>query len=226
MRALILAVREKLALTVLLVEHHMNLVMRVSDKVVALDFGRKIADGTPGRGAKSSRRDQRLSRDCGMSALLELKDVRVAYGQSQVVHGIDLSVAEGGITTLLGANGAGKTTILRAICNMRVRVSGGIKFAGRRIDGWQTEDIVRLGIGHVPDGRGTFVHLTVEENLALGAYTRRDRAAVSRDIERVSLLFSAPEGAHRAAGGHAVRRRTADAGDRARAHAVTETSAA
>ncbi|MGZ5803659.1 MAG: ABC transporter ATP-binding protein [Xanthobacteraceae bacterium] len=124
-----------------------------------------------------------------MSALLEIKDLRAAYGQSQVVHGIDLSVAEGGITTLLGANGAGKTTILRAICNMRTRVSGEILFAGRRIDGWQTEDIVRLGIGHVPDGRGTFVHLTVEENLILGAYTRRDRAAVAREMERVFVYF-------------------------------------
>ena len=124
-----------------------------------------------------------------MSVLLEVRDLRAAYGQSQVVHGLDLSVAEGGITTLLGANGAGKTTILRAICNMRVRVSGGIRFAGQHIAGWQTEDIVRLGIGHVPDGRGTFVHLTVEENLALGAYTRRDRAAVARDIERVFSYF-------------------------------------
>jgi branched-chain amino acid transport system ATP-binding protein len=100
-----------------------------------------------------------------MSAILELNNVRAAYGPSQVIHGIDLAVAKGGITALLGANGAGKTTILRAICNMRVRVEGGIRFGGRHIDGWQTEDIVRLGIGHVPDGRGTFVHLTVAENL-------------------------------------------------------------
>ena len=124
-----------------------------------------------------------------MSAILELHNVRVAYGQSEVVHGIDLSVAKGGVTTLLGANGAGKTTILRAICNMRVRVAGGIRFAGRHIDGWQTEDIVRLGIGHVPDGRGTFVHLTVAENLTLGAYSRRDRAAVARDLERIFSYF-------------------------------------
>jgi branched-chain amino acid transport system ATP-binding protein len=124
-----------------------------------------------------------------VSALLELKGVHAAYGQSEVVHGIDLAVSEGGITTLLGANGAGKTTVLRAICNMRVRVSGSIRFAGRAIENRQTEDIVRLGIGHVPDGRGTFVHLTVEENLALGAYTRRDRAAASRDTERVLSYF-------------------------------------
>jgi branched-chain amino acid transport system ATP-binding protein len=124
-----------------------------------------------------------------MSALLEIKNLRIAYGQSQVVDGLDLSVDEGGITTLLGANGAGKTTILRAICNMRVRVAGQIFFAGKRIDGRQTEDIVRLGIAHVPDGRGTFVHLTVLENLTLGAYTRRDRGAVAREMDRVFTYF-------------------------------------
>jgi branched-chain amino acid transport system ATP-binding protein len=124
-----------------------------------------------------------------MSALLELKGVSAAYGQSQVLHLLDLAVADGGITALLGANGAGKTTTLRAICNMRVRTMGEISFAGRRIDGWQTEDIVRLGIGHVPDGRGTFTALTVAENLILGAYTRRDSAAVTADMERVFTYF-------------------------------------
>jgi len=124
-----------------------------------------------------------------MSALLEMKGVDAAYGQSQVIYNLDLSVADGGITALLGANGAGKTTILRTICNMRVRASGAIAFADKRIDGLQTEDIVRRGIAHVPDGRGTFVHLTVEENLALGAYSRRDRAAVSQDMERVFGYF-------------------------------------
>ena len=120
-----------------------------------------------------------------MSSLLELTAVVAGYGTSQVIHGIDMSVAEGGIAALLGANGAGKTTILRAICNMRVRVSGVIVFGGLRIHGWATEEIVRLGIGHVPEGRGTFAHLTVEENLLLGAYTRRERAAVADDMRRL-----------------------------------------
>jgi branched-chain amino acid transport system ATP-binding protein len=124
-----------------------------------------------------------------MSALLELRGVDAAYGQSKVVHGLDMAVAEGGITALLGANGAGKTTILRTICNVRARASGAITLAGRRIDGMQTEDIVRLGVAHVPDGRGTFVHLTVAENLSLGAYTRRDRAAAAQDMERMFGFF-------------------------------------
>jgi branched-chain amino acid transport system ATP-binding protein len=124
-----------------------------------------------------------------MSALLELKNVAAAYGASQVIHGIDLEVADGGVTVLLGTNGAGKTTLLRAICNMRMMKSGEILFAGRRIDGMQTEEIARLGVAHVPDGRGTFAHLTTEENLSLGAYIRRDRAAVAQDMTRVLDYF-------------------------------------
>jgi len=124
-----------------------------------------------------------------MTALLELKKVTAAYGSSQIIHGVDLSVAEGGVSALLGANGAGKTTLLRAICNMRVNTSGAILFAGQRIDGIATEEIVRLGVAHVPDGRGTFAHLTTEENLVLGAYTRHDRAAVSGDMSRVLDYF-------------------------------------
>jgi branched-chain amino acid transport system ATP-binding protein len=124
-----------------------------------------------------------------MTALLDLRQVSAAYGASSIIEGLDLAVADGGITALLGANGAGKTTILRAICNMRVRVTGDLTFSGLSISGWQTEDIVRLGIGHVPDGRGTFVHLTVAENLALGAYTRREREEVAADLARVFGYF-------------------------------------
>ena len=124
-----------------------------------------------------------------LQPLLALKGVNAAYGQSQVLYDLDLEVADGGITALLGANGAGKTTTLRAICNMRVRASGAVIFDGMRIDGLQTEDIVRRGIAHVPDGRGTFVHLTVEENLVLGAYSRRDRTMIAQDIERVLDYF-------------------------------------
>jgi branched-chain amino acid transport system ATP-binding protein len=105
-----------------------------------------------------------------------------------VLHGIDFQLAEKSITALLGANGAGKTTTLRALCGM-VRTDGEIRFAGQRIAGRRTEEIARLGIGHVPDGRGTFLHLTTEENLRLGAYARKDRAAVARDVERMYAYF-------------------------------------
>jgi branched-chain amino acid transport system ATP-binding protein len=119
-----------------------------------------------------------------VNAILELRHVGAAYGPTQVLEGVDLTVEERGITALLGANGAGKTTTLRAICNLMVRVSGEIRFAGERIDGKATEGIVRLGVAHVPDGRGTFLDLTVEENLRLGAYTRRDKG-VAADFERL-----------------------------------------
>jgi branched-chain amino acid transport system ATP-binding protein len=116
--------------------------------------------------------------------LLEAKGLQASYGATRVLHGMDFVMAPGSITAMLGANGAGKTTTLRAVCGM-VKTGGEITFDGRRIDGRATEDIVRLGIAHVPDGRGTFAHLTTEENLRLGAYTRKDKARVHEDIERM-----------------------------------------
>jgi branched-chain amino acid transport system ATP-binding protein len=111
-----------------------------------------------------------------MPALLEAKGLHAAYGETKVLHGIDFSVRQGGVTALLGANGAGKTTTLRAICGL-CRTQGEIVLSGSSIAGLATEDIVRLGVAHVPDGRGTFMELTVEENMKLGAYTRPSRDA-------------------------------------------------
>ncbi len=123
-----------------------------------------------------------------MTAILEMHNVDAAYGPTQILNGVDLIVEERGITTLLGANGAGKTTTLRAICNMMVRVSGEIRFAGERIEGKATEDIVRRGVAHVPEGRGTFLDLSVEENLRIGAYMRRDKE-VATDFDRFYGYF-------------------------------------
>jgi branched-chain amino acid transport system ATP-binding protein len=120
--------------------------------------------------------------------LLETKALKASYGATRVLHGIDFGLEEGSITTLLGANGAGKTTTLRALCGM-VKTSGEVRFAGKRVDGRATEDIVRLGVAHVPDGRGTFAQLSTEENLRLGAYTRKDKAAVQEDLERMYGYF-------------------------------------
>ena len=124
----------------------------------------------------------------GAAPLLTVRGLRAQYGSTQVLHGLDFDVAARGITTILGANGAGKTTTLRAVCNM-VRTEGQITLAGERIDGLATENVVRRGVAHVPDGRGTFLNLSVEENLRLGAYTRRDRDAVAPDYERVYGYF-------------------------------------
>lgn len=121
-------------------------------------------------------------------AFLEAASLHASYGQTRVLHGISFAMEEGTITALLGANGAGKTTTLRALCGM-LRTKGEMHFAGQRIDGRATEDIVRLGMAHVPEGRGTFSNLTTEENLRLGAYTRKDRAAVETDLERIYDYF-------------------------------------
>jgi len=124
-----------------------------------------------------------------MAALLEARGLHAQYGWTRVLHGIDFAVEEGGITTILGANGAGKTTTLRAVCGM-VKTTGDIRFAGQRISGRPTEALVRLGIGHAPEGRGTFVNLTVEENLRLGAYARGVHGgSVAQDLERVYGYF-------------------------------------
>ncbi len=123
-----------------------------------------------------------------MPALLEARGLHAAYGLTKVLHGIDFQVEEGGVTALLGANGAGKTTTLRAICGM-LKTQGILTLAGQSIIGMPTEDIVRRGVAHVPDGRGTFMELTVEENMRLGAYTRTDRAAVEADFDRMFGYF-------------------------------------
>jgi branched-chain amino acid transport system ATP-binding protein len=121
-------------------------------------------------------------------ALLEVANLEAFYGQTQVLRGLSFKLEEGGVTTILGANGAGKTTTLRAICGM-VRTRGAIRFAGERIASRATESIVRYGIAHVPEGRGTFVRLSAEQNLRLGAYARKDAAAVEEDLERVYQYF-------------------------------------
>jgi len=123
-----------------------------------------------------------------MAALLQAKALEAFYGATQALHGIDFEVEHGGITTILGANGAGKTTTLRSVCAM-IRTRGEITFEGERIDGRSTEDVVRRGIAHVPDGRGTFVRLSVEDNLRLGTYGRKDKTGIEDDFELMYAYF-------------------------------------
>jgi branched-chain amino acid transport system ATP-binding protein len=122
--------------------------------------------------------------------LLATEGLKAYYGPTEVLHGIDIALEEGGLTAILGANGAGKTTALRAVCGM-VRTEGQVRFAGARIEGRASEDIARLGVAHVPEGRGTFTDLTVEENLRIGAYARRRgaRGGVEADIGRMYGYF-------------------------------------
>jgi branched-chain amino acid transport system ATP-binding protein len=135
-----------------------------------------------------------------VSALLEVRDLEAFYGRTKALHGVSFSLVAGGITTILGANGAGKTTTLRAISRM-VRTSGAVVFDGQPLDRRAPEDVVRLGIAHAPEGRGTFVHLTVEENLKLGAWGRRDRGGLQEDFERVFGYFPVLRERRRQVGG-------------------------
>jgi branched-chain amino acid transport system ATP-binding protein len=121
--------------------------------------------------------------------LLELSGVEVAYGGIHAVKGIDLTVEQGELVCLIGANGAGKTTTLKGICGLQPVRAGTIRYAGKDITGRPAFELVRLGLAMVPEGRGVFGALTIEENLAMGAYTRTDRAAIRADAERVFSLF-------------------------------------
>lgn len=123
-----------------------------------------------------------------MPKLLEVKGLNASYGPTQVLFGVDFAVEQGKITAILGSNGAGKTTSLRSICQI-VQTSGSIVFDGQELVGKSTANVVRMGVAHVPDGRGTFTGLTVEENLRLGAYTRKDKAEVERDFEKMYARF-------------------------------------
>jgi branched-chain amino acid transport system ATP-binding protein len=116
-------------------------------------------------------------------SLLEVKGLRAAYGQVRVLEGIDFSIDEGRRVAMLGPNGAGKTTVLRALSGM-VKTSGTVEFDGKSLVGKPTADIARRGVAHVPEGRGTFPSLTVDENLKLGAYIRSDGTAVRSDMDR------------------------------------------
>ena len=120
-------------------------------------------------------------------SLLELQGVEARYGQVKALHGVSLAVSEGEIAAVLGANGAGKTTTLRAISGT-VRRAGEIVFSGHRLDRLGPEAVARLGVAHVPEGRGTFMELTVWENLRLGAYIRRN-GSFKADTERIFKLF-------------------------------------
>jgi branched-chain amino acid transport system ATP-binding protein len=122
-----------------------------------------------------------------MTNLLELEGVSGGYGHAQVLHGIDLHVQEGNVAVVLGANGAGKTTTLRAICGI-IGVKGDIRFDGKSLVGKSPEDVSRLGIAHVPQGRGTFSELTVDENMRIGAINRKDKGITS-DLERWYSAF-------------------------------------
>ena len=121
--------------------------------------------------------------------LLEIKGLRVHYGRAEALKGISIGVNEGAIVALIGANGAGKTTTLRTISGLKVPTSGEIWFQGKRIDGIPAHGIVKLGIAHIPEGRIVFAPMTVLDNLRMGAYLRKDRHQIARDLDSIYEHF-------------------------------------
>jgi branched-chain amino acid transport system ATP-binding protein len=121
--------------------------------------------------------------------LFEIKDLRVSYSGAEVLKGISLEIEEGEIVTLIGSNGVGKTTTLRAISGLKTPAAGEIRFKGRRIERMSPQDIVRMGISHVPQGRWPFPYMSVLENIKLGAYRRRDKKQVDRDLDGLFEQF-------------------------------------
>lgn len=121
--------------------------------------------------------------------MLQVSDLHMAYGAIKALHGVDLTVRQGQIVTLIGGNGAGKTTTLRSISGMCKPQRGKITLEGREILGLPSHAMVRLGMAHSPEGRGIFANLTVEENLELGAFARRDKSGIAADRERALTLF-------------------------------------
>jgi ABC-type branched-subunit amino acid transport system ATPase component len=170
--------REERALTILLIEHDMKVVMGVSEHITVLDHGTKIA-GVPG---------QARGRSAELMPLLELHDIHTYYGNIEALKGISLTVEEGEVVTLIGSNGAGKSTTLRSISGLTPPREGSIQFEGREIGETPAQDIVSLGISQSPEGRHCFSRMTVRENLDLGAYLRRDDG-VNTDLERIYELF-------------------------------------
>ncbi|MYW66779.1 ATP-binding cassette domain-containing protein [Streptomyces sp. SID8379] len=124
-----------------------------------------------------------------MSTLLEVDELRVAYGKVEAVKGISFRVDEGQVVTLIGTNGAGKTTTLHTLSGLLAPAAGRIRFAGRDLDGIPAHRIVELGLAHSPEGRHIFPRLTVEENLLLGAFLRKDADGIADDAERACTLF-------------------------------------
>ncbi|MBW2030780.1 MAG: ABC transporter ATP-binding protein [Deltaproteobacteria bacterium] len=117
--------------------------------------------------------------------LLEIKNLRIQYGKAEALKGISLDIEDGSIVTLIGANGAGKTTTLRAVSGSKRPSSGDIFFKGERINDKKAHEIVKLGIGHIPEGRMVFAPMTVWDNLLLGAHLRKDKQGIARDLDNI-----------------------------------------
>ncbi len=182
-------------MSVLLVEHHMDLVMSVCDRLVVLNFGQVIAEGTPAviRADPDVATaylgdpvpEERSPGEARRQAMLEVRDLSVSYGAVQALRSVSFDAEPGAVTAVLGANGAGKTTLLRTISGLVKPLDGAVSFDGQALVGRSVESVARLGVAHVPEGRGVIEELTVEENLRLATLwclTKRERQPAIGEI--------------------------------------------
>jgi ABC-type branched-subunit amino acid transport system ATPase component len=180
-------IRDRFKLTILLIEHQMRVVMGICERITVMDFGEVIARGTPRdiqSDARSSKPTSARRRPC-----CSVENLNVYYGAIHALQGISFHVEPGEIVTLIGANGAGKSTTLRSVSGLLRPRTGSIRFKDEEITATSAERIVELGISQVPEGRKIFSPLTVRENLMMGAYTRTDAQAVQKSLERVFQSF-------------------------------------
>jgi ABC-type branched-subunit amino acid transport system ATPase component len=202
-------IKQQTGATILLIEHDMPLIMSLTDWIYVLDAGQNLAEGTPAeiqansevieaylgtpteqrKVAATASHSQNGSQPAAGEVLLELEGVDVLYDKVQVLYDIDFCVRRGERVALLGTNGAGKSTILKVASGLKEAVRGSVRWMGEDVSKLPAERLVRLGLGHVPGGRGLFPTLSVGENLQMGGYIYSDRSQVQAEIERVIEYF-------------------------------------